>query len=247
MKKLLLLLMFSIVLISVISAESIGTFKQGDAVTLPQLCATCTSNNITILLAPNGTTLIENQQMTKSGSWYNYTLDGTYTSSIGTYSVNGIGDLDGTNTVWAYTFTITNTGSQFDTGKSILYAVLIGLFILIFIGGTITVKHLPSSNTKDDEGRILSINKLKYLRPAIYFILWILFIAILFLAQNVAYAYLGESMFSNVLFVLFRICLGLSPLIMIVWVIHFFVKFFEDKKFQKMLNRGFYPKEGRRW
>lgn len=246
MKKLMLLMMFSILFIGVVSAESIGTFKIGKEVTLPQLCATCTYNNITNILYPNGSIILSNQTMTKDGSYYNYTLSSTYTGTAGTYVVNGIGDLDGTNTIWSYTFQITDTGSVFDTPKSIVYGMLMFILVIMIIGGFIATKKLPDSNEQDNEGRILSVNKLKYLRYPAYFVLYVLILSLVFLASNVAYAYLGEQLFYLLLFNLFRIGAGLLPLILLLWVVKFFVVFFEDKKTQQMIGRGLFPRD-KKW
>ena len=80
-----------------------------------------------------------------------------------------------------------------------------------------------------------------YLRPALWFFEWMLFITLLFLTSNIAFAYLNEQMFANILFALFKITFGITPLILIVWIIWIFVEMFHDKEFQGMLNRGFFP------
>lgn len=132
--KILLLIVFSILLISInfISAENIGTFKKGNNVVLPQVCATCTYNNITTILAPDGTTLVSNVAMGKDGSYFNYTLDSSYTTQIGTYKVNGIGDLDGTNTGWTYDFDITPSG--FINTNSFIF-IFLAIIALVFLLG----------------------------------------------------------------------------------------------------------------
>ena len=126
-------LMIMLLGIAFASAESIGTFKQRTTVTLPQLCATCTSNNITNVQYPNGTIIVSNIQMTKTGSWFNYTIAGSYITEIGTYSVNGIGDLDGVDTVWAYTFDVTPSGFVGTLGFYIIILLLsAGVIVLGF-------------------------------------------------------------------------------------------------------------------
>lgn len=105
MRKIILLLIFGIFLIGLASA-SFGNYKQGQEVNLLQTCADCSFNNITSILAPDGTQLVGSSQMTKTGNVYNYTLAGGLTTQIGEYTVNGFGDPGGTNEVWMYHFNI---------------------------------------------------------------------------------------------------------------------------------------------
>lgn len=105
MKKIILILMLGIFLMSLASA-SIGTFKQGQTIDLPQSCSDCSFNNVTSVIAPDGTQIVGNVLMTKNGLNYNYTIGGTLTSQIGTYTVNGVGDPGGVSQVWVYHFDI---------------------------------------------------------------------------------------------------------------------------------------------
>ncbi len=132
-KKILLVLMLGIVLISFASAtiQTLGTFQQGEDVNLIQTCASCTYNNITSILSPNSSELIGNFEMTQTGSVYNFTLDGGNTTRLGEYIVNGLGDIDGTDTVWNYNFFITPTGQTLDNSQSLLILGLIVILILV--------------------------------------------------------------------------------------------------------------------
>lgn len=246
MKKLLLFLLFSIALIGVVSA--IPTYKQGQTIQLTTICDNCTQVNLTSVIYPNGSLALLGQfSMTKNGTNYNKTFSDI--STLGTYSYVTCGDLNGVLTcedTTDRTFEITYSGIKLSEGQSTLYAILIGLFILIFAGITFGITKLPSSNEKDEDGKIMSIKRLKYLRAPLYFVLWMLFIAILFLSSNLAFSYLGEQMFAKILFNLYRIAFGITPLIVVVWLVAFFIMFFQDRQFQRMINRGFFPQEKRR-
>jgi len=63
----------------------------------------------------------------------------------------------------------------------------------------------------------------------------------MFIASNLAFAFLEEEMFANMLFTIFQVSFGAAPVIVIVWIIWIFVTMFHDKQFQSMLNRGFFP------
>ena len=138
-------------------------------------------------------------------------------------------------------YEINPSGVELTEAKSILIigslAILILFMGLIFFG----IGMLPERNTKDEEGKILSISYLKYLRSTLWFVEWILLIAILFISSNVASAYLGITLISGILFKLFYICFALTPLVVIVCMIWIIVSMFHDKQFQRLLNRGFFP------
>ena len=71
---------------------------------------------------------------------------------MGTYIVNGVGDLGGTPTVWAYDFDVTPNGKEFTTQNSISYIgfiiILFFTFILTMIGGWL----VRWEHNKSDEG-----------------------------------------------------------------------------------------------
>ena len=135
MKKILLILILGVFLISFASAQiqNLGTFKLGDDVNLIQTCDNCTFNNITSVLNPNSLEVIGEFKMTKKGTVYNFTLSSTNATIFGTYIVNGFGDLNGINTVWNYNFLVTANGKPFETFPN-QFAVIALAFILIMFG-----------------------------------------------------------------------------------------------------------------
>lgn len=138
-------------------------------------------------------------------------------------------------------FEVTSTGEEFTIQKAIIYSVFFAILIFIFILTIFGIEKLPPSNAKDEEGKIISINNLKYLRATLWMFEWMIVIGILFISSNLAFAYLGEELFANVLFTLFNICLGLSPIIIIVWFFWIFAEIFQDRKIKKLLERGIFP------
>jgi len=133
MKRILIVFMLGIFLISMVAAEdtTFGTYKQRDCIDLIQTCSSCSYVNILSVNYPNSTTAITNKAMTKSGSKYNYTF--CQTDIIGTYVVSGEGDVDGTDTVFAYDFEITPSGFAGTLGFYILVLLLsAGIIVLGF-------------------------------------------------------------------------------------------------------------------
>jgi len=241
LKKLFSFLIISLFLISLVSAgsEVILTGKKGDTIELPQECTSCSFVILSSIQYPNMSKIYLNQNMTKSDSSFNYSFSDT--TELGIYNYCGYGDVDGTNTTFCYDFTITYLGKQLTTEKAIIYFIFLILFILIFIGTFIFIGFLPNKNEKNEEGKILSISYLKYFRNVLYMFEWFLFIGILFMFSNLGFAFLEEELFSQTLFMLFKICMGISPVIVIVWFIWIIVSMFHDKDFQNMLNRGMFP------
>jgi hypothetical protein len=136
MKKLFLILLFGMMLISIVgvaSAETtytFGVFKQGQNVSLIQDCSSCTYNNITSIMSPSSSLLAANKAMTKNGRIFNYTF--TNTASLGNYIVTGIGDLDGEPTTWTYNFVISGNGKD-EAGGGVIVLFSIFFIILVFI------------------------------------------------------------------------------------------------------------------
>lgn len=137
---LLILLLFTLLLCSSVFAEqqSLGTFEKDRCINLLQTCANCTFVNITSVKYPNSSILLGNVEMTKQGTEYNFTICNA--SVLGDYIVNGVGDVDGVNTVWAYDFKVTMDGYENDMptgviiGMSLLGIILVGIGFYL-IGG----------------------------------------------------------------------------------------------------------------
>ena len=177
LKKILLTIIVGIFLISLVGAaqQTLGVFKQGECMQLTQTHGNCTYNNISFVYQTNNAILYNiSDQMTKVGTFYNYTFCNT--SIVGDYIVNGFGDPDGERTAWVYDFTITPTGRILETSDSITHTILtIGslfFFLLTLWGGVV----LPFKNERDGEGKIISVQKLKYFKVGLLFLSYVFFI-----------------------------------------------------------------------
>jgi len=243
MKKILIILILGIFLISLASAqdESWGYVESGKCISLTQTCGNCTFVNITGITYPNKTNFVLSEPiiMQKIGTFYNHSF--CETSSFGEYIVSGDHNLDGELGSWNANFNSNYLGKELSSSQSVIYLGLLGILIFIIFVTFFIMEHLPKSNQQDEEGRILSVNYLKYFRLVLWLFAYFLFIAIIFLSSNIAFAFLQEQMFAKILFAIFSILMAISPIIIILIVISFFVRFFHDKEFQKMLNRGMLP------
>ena len=132
MKKILFstLLVFLFLLAMPVYAEqqTLGVFKRHSCVNLLQNCANCTYVNFTSVLYPNSTIALGNVASTKVGSVFNYTFCNT--DAIGTYIVNGLGDLESKDTVFAYTFEVNEYGRSIENKDDIYAVMFMGVFLI---------------------------------------------------------------------------------------------------------------------
>ena len=132
MKKIYLILIMGIFLISLVSAEcSIPTVKQGNTIQLTQSCTNCTQVNLTKVLFPNNTiSLLGQFPMTANGSNYNFTFSNTNT--LGNHIYYAEGDLNGVLFSQACSFDVTTDGNPIQIFPY-QFALIFFSFLLIFL------------------------------------------------------------------------------------------------------------------
>ncbi len=129
--------LISILALPIINAQipTLGTFERSTNVSLIQICGNETSPcdycNITSVVYPNSTTIIENVVMAKDTTEFNYTLISNYTEPLGQYLVNGFCGDSSEIIVWNYNFYITPTGQAITTGQGFASIGLIMAMILL--------------------------------------------------------------------------------------------------------------------
>lgn len=243
MKKTILILIFSIILISFASAQqqSLDSVKQSDCIDLTQSCASCTYNNITSIIYPNKTKYLfsPEQNMTKSGTDYTFHTC-NFSSQLGKYIVNGHGDLSGTDTVWNYDYEVTPTGFILETSDSITYIILtagsILLFLLCLYGGLV----LPFRNGRDDNG-IMSVDKIKYFKIGLLFMSYVLFVWLLNLLFTLSNNFSILTQYTAFFRIIFLVMNAMSYPIFVFMLIFMSVIAWKDFQLKKLLLRGFNP------
>jgi len=162
-------------------------------------------------------------------------------SEVGAYH-EGINCITDDGTIGAFpkiiSFEVTPTGEELTTAKAILQLGFIALLILLLLADLFSIMLLPDKTTKDGQGLIMDFGNLKYLRPLLLLVAWVILLAIFFLASNIAIAYLTAGMFGSFLFVVYKIMFVLTLPIIFVWFIWIFVKMFQDREIKSMLERG---------
>lgn len=223
---------------SSVTAEiiTLGTFKQGNCVNLKQICANCTFVNITSVIYPNSSIASTNISMTKSGTDYNATF--CKTNDFGEYIVNGFGDPNSLNTIFNYNFYINGIGSEINSAQSLLYFILIGGIAVVLIFTIIGAIMIKWQNPRDDDGYIIGINDLKYMKVVLWIFVYLEVLFLIFILRNISGGYLtteGTYSFFNLIFNIMLI--GLLPMFPLV-IFFTAVIWISDKKTLKAISRG---------
>jgi len=111
--------------------ESLGVFKLEECVELKQTCASCSYVNVTEVLYPNSSQALG--QVLMAGDNSVYTFQFCNATELGNYIVTGIGDVDGTDTVFAYDFSVTPNGEAPTTSKGIIQLDLLALLLILLV------------------------------------------------------------------------------------------------------------------
>jgi len=123
-------LVMSLLFISMVSAveTDIGTKKVDTCIDLIQTCADCTYVNFTSYTMPNGTRVVIEEEGVKDSVSFTYN-DCNVTSQLGTWIIDGHGDVDSLDTVFSYTYDVTTTGNPTPEGMPMFQ---MGVLIIIF-------------------------------------------------------------------------------------------------------------------
>jgi len=238
MRKLLMLLFMGMFLINLTSAlDSQGVGKEGDNFTFIQTCDDATYITLSTIQYPNRTVQIINENMSDmGGKSYQYNFTDTVT---GRYDITGISD--GCTNTFATYFEVTYSGKVMSSSNAILYVpiyLLLGFLFVITIYG---INALPNYNATDEEGKIIKISYLKYLRSVLYFVLWMFVVAVFYISSNLAFAYLPDTLIANFFLMLLKISYGLTLPIIVIWFIYIFAQIIDDKKIKSLWERGMFP------
>jgi len=230
------LMMFILVTITIMELTFIkadlGCYKQNDCIPITTVLNS-SSVNISVLTgpAPNPQILLINVVMNKTGSMFNYSFCNT--SQLGTYNY---GYCDNFGNCYSNSLTVTYDGTCVTTGQGLLeIIVFFGLLIILFftVYGAII---FPWKNNRDEDGNIVGINDLKYLKVALWIFAYLEFFFILTILQNISGQFLtGFYQFFNIIWwFMLILMLPFFPVLIaytiIIWL--------EDKKTQKNIKRG---------
>jgi hypothetical protein len=216
--------------------QTIGTFTQNIRVNLLQTCDNCTSVNITSIIYPDGSINNTILQMTKTGTFYNYSHANT--SQIGHYIYNTVGNLNGANVTQPVDFYITQGGQPLTTGQSIIYLIGFIVCIFMFVFFFILSIMIPYDNDKDNDGNLINISKIKYVKLFMMAITYLFLLLLVAMTKGLMDNYLYLTGFSNILNFIYWIMLNaIYPFIVLMFVF-LVITLVKDGKLRKQLERG---------
>lgn len=239
-KTILLTLLLGIFLITLVSSaqDSLGTVTQNDCIDIPQTCVSCTFNNISSIIYPNKTRFLfsPEQNMTRNGTDYVFHTC-NFSSNIGTYIVNGHGDLSGTDTLWNYNYEITVTGAVLETSESNLYIIILVATFVLFLAFLIPAIKLPYSNKVNNDGSITKITRAKYLKLLSVWFAYGFFMWFLQTLNGISTSFIKLTYLSNFITNIFRYSQMFSVGITFLILIIIFIEIWKDIILSKTIKK----------
>lgn len=192
-----------------------------------------------ISIYANGFALINNQQMTSNYPTYNYTLNSSTMSYLGTYYGRQMCyNITAGSADYGFQFEVNPQGVAYNTTQGITYFITLGLLVAMLVGAGWLFVKTPSGNNTTEDGQLISINKGKYIKAGAFMFGWLSIIGILYFAWNISYGILQFTELANWFLALFRISVIGLIFITIMFIPYIIYKVVMDKKLHEQLKRG---------
>lgn len=206
---------------SAVDEQTLGTVKTGDCVILSQNCADCSFVNVTSIVYPNSSYSVLDYSMSKSGTSYSY--DCFNVTKNGKYIYNTLGDPSGTLKVQPVSFYATPNGESSSSGTATLY---IGLIVVLLVFLILTIySFVKFDNLLNRVGMIG--------------LMYLFFLAISFIAWNMASDFLTSSPFLVDMFrILFFVLISLAVPLFIGGLVWYFLMLWKIKEIERLMEKG---------
>lgn len=231
-----LVLLFSFLALPLCSASLIG--EQYKPIELYQTCNNCTYCNVTAIKFPDHHDLVIEKVMVQSESYFNYSLDSGNTTQLGEYQYcyecgNNVDVATG-----CIPFIISSTGTNLETSQAIIYFIFllaaVGTFAFCFYYAVkIEWKH-----TADEEGFIIGVNDLRYLKIFLSVICYVLLFFISAMLMSITQNFIPELGVSGFFSWVYWVLLALMYPVMIVAIIMMVFVFLTNKDLQRKMDLG---------
>lgn len=238
-RQLMFAIVFVFLLMFFIQNVNAETFSQNSEIDLKISCVNvnCSNTQNITIVSPTTQTLINNQEMSLSNGFLNFTFNQTQT--LGQYSYFIYDELGG---YYDNSFLITPTGTNPTTAQGLIYALLIlasMFFLLVCLYGAFTI---DGKNEFSMGGDLIRVNFNKYYKGFLFLIAYLFAIFTSFLTWQVSAQFLmidlGTAIFKTIFNILW---IGFFP-IMILLIIIGFVKWLADVELHKLAERGLKPR-----
>lgn len=168
---------------------------------------------------------------------HNYTIPSTDTSHLGLYKYCITATDTFTNDTECFQFEVTLIGEKATTSQSLVFFFVGFLSIVLFLLSLFGAIKIPFKNTRNQQGFVVNINDLKYVKIVLWFVTYILAIFITFSFRHVAQIsnwdvgsrVLGAGFWFLIVFLL--------PAFVILFLTGF-MSFFNDKRLNDMIGRN---------
>ncbi len=228
---------FTLLLLSLVFAqqESAGVYKAGSVFSFTQVCYDANYITLSSIKKPDGEILIINQNMTKiSDGVFKYDF---YLDEKGKYYFEGVSD--GCEKSFVTYVEATITGKEFNSGKAIIYFLILVFSIFLFVGLLYLAYNINGSNGKDEiTGYIFYVNNLKYLKYFLFGLSYLFFVWINYLSWIISYSYLDFDFLSTIFRFVFIFSAFLILPLFILFVFINIANLIRDYKIKDAIMRG---------
>jgi len=222
--------------LALVSAIELEPQTIGEDLEIYQECNNCTYCNFTRVIY-DGENLFENLEAVKDGTYFYFVIGGdnitkketlTYCYDCGNLVEKQTGCID---------IPLTYNGHHLTVETSILYVSMLFFLIFLLVVMFMLMKSLPD-DTRDDSGIVLDVSKLAYLKFVFQGFIWITLTSIVFIASNIAIAYLDTGMLGSFLFAIYQIMFISNFVILPLLVIRTIQRLIMSKEMIKLIERG---------
>jgi len=188
---------------------------------------------------PNGSYLKNNSEMTNQGTGvFTLTLNENNITQIGEYEWTAFCCDNGNCATGFDMFEITPSGFNLTTGQGIVYSIFLIAMLFTFIFCFIGAIKLPWKDNMNDDGMIIGVNDLKYVKVFLYVISYLLLMFFFAIMRSITLNFLSLDNVSIVFNWLFWIMFSFLWPLIVVSLILTVVSFLNGKKLMKALERG---------
>lgn len=235
-------------MILLIGIASATTYKQSTPVDLKVpctnstdgLCSDSASCNITII-DPENKEVISNLTMTNQMMfrlYFNFTLNETHTRKNGEYSRIVYCCDNNECGISTANFNINVGGKELTTGEGLVYVIFLIASIFIFLLCLWGALIIPFKNQRDEEGRVVSVNDLKYLKIVCIVLSYILLMWIFGILRSITSSFAILDGASKLFYYLFWIMFSFVWPAIVLSLLFTLIVFLESKKLKKAIDRG---------
>jgi hypothetical protein len=222
---------------SLVSAVSLPTHQVNTDLTIYQECFNCTYCNFTTFKGPSGTNLLTNMVAVQDNTHYSYLIDKGNITEQGNYRYCYNCGNDVKAETGCIDVPVTYTGKDLELPQTIMYIVtlmfLVGLLVYI-----ISLYPKLPNHGKNQDGYVISVNSLAYLRPIAIGFMWILLLSITYIVANISVAYITAGFLGAFLMGVWQIMMYANLIIVPLWIIFMINDAFRKAKLKEFIERG---------